>query len=124
MAERIQRDGITSEASYAAQPEYGFDGNWYSVRLTFDGRSMVTPFGMGPGLSGYPSAADVLSSLVSDAAGYENAQDFSDWASEYGYDDDSRRAYAIYEIVAAQTDKLRAFLGDEYDAYLWETDGD
>lgn len=33
------------------------------------------------------------------------------------------RANATYEQVKAQTEQLRAFLGEQYDAYLYETEG-
>ena len=72
-----------------------------------------------------PTGHDVLSSMLSDAAGAENARgDFAEWASEYGYDEDSRSAERTYRQVMAQTDLLRALLDDSYDAYLWETDND
>ena len=89
MTERVTLDGITAESKPIGRPDDGFDANWYQVTLAYAGRTMITNFGMGYGLTGYPVAAEVVNSLVSEAAGYENAQDFSDWASEYGYDEDS-----------------------------------
>ena len=70
-----------------------------------------------------PTAEDVINSLVSDAATYENAQGFEDWASELGFDADSRRAYRVWEQTEEQTRLLRSFLADEYEAYLYETEG-
>lgn len=43
-----------------------------------------------------PSLEDVLHSLLSDGEAFFNAQSFEDWASEYGYETDSRKAEAIY----------------------------
>jgi hypothetical protein len=53
--------------------------------------SMTIPYSMGPAHLRDPRAEDVLDCLASDAAGFENARSFEEWASEYGYDTDSRR---------------------------------
>lgn len=69
-----------------------------------------------------PTAASVLYRLLRDASAAD--QCFADWASEYGYDTDSRKALAIYEacceigralrrvFTAAQRDELRELLQD------------
>ena len=46
-----------------------------------------------------PTPADILNCLASDASAYENAKDFEEWASEYGYDTDSRKPKKIYKVV-------------------------
>ena len=51
-----------------------------------------------------PHAAGVLYSLILDSSAVE--QSFSNWCSEYGYDDDSRKALATYEACQANADKL------------------
>jgi hypothetical protein len=84
---------------------------------------MVVPFGMGSANTEEPDAADVLNCLASDASGYENARSFEEWASELGFDADSRKAERTYREVERQAQQLRAFLGSEYDAYLYETEG-
>ena len=84
---------------------------------------MKTRFSQGSAHTENPSLADVLDCLGSDSAGYENAKDFEDWASEYGYDTDSRKAEKIYNTVAKQAEELKAFLGEEaYNQLLWETE--
>lgn len=124
---RIDQDGITADATMTDAPAWARDEkhprNWYRVTLTYDGRKLAVPFGMGSALTGEPGADDVLNCLASDAAGYENARSFEEWASEYGYDTDSRKAEQTYRQVEAQTAKLRVFLGAQYDAYLWQTEG-
>lgn len=52
-----------------------------------------------------PTAAAVLYCLLSDASATD--QCFADWASEYGYDTDSRKAFAIYEACCANGLELR-----------------
>jgi len=54
----------------------------------------------------------VLDSLGSDAGTYLNARGFEDWATEYGYDPDSRRAEAIWKAVGKQMADLRKVLGE------------
>ena len=69
-----------------------------------------------------PNAASVLYCLLSDAEALD--QSFSDWAGNFGYDTDSRKALATYEtccdagremrrlFTAAQRDELRDLLQD------------
>lgn len=85
--------------------------------------TLVTFYSMGSGLKGAPELADVLDCLASDASGADNARDFEDWASEYGYDTDSRKAEKIYNACVEGRDKLKAFLGaPAYEALLWNTE--
>ena len=67
-----------------------------------------------------PECDTVLDCLASDASGYENSRYFADWASEYGYDTDSRKAENTYRIMAEQCKELRHFLGSEAFAELME----
>lgn len=53
----------------------------------------------------YPRAALVIKSLVSDAMGSD--QSFSDWCSDYGYDDDRISHRGIYEACVKNTKRLR-----------------
>lgn len=53
----------------------------------------------------YPHAASVMYSLVSEAMGSD--QSFSDWCSDYGYDDDKISHREIYEACAKNTKRLR-----------------
>ena len=121
---RIARDNVRAEATMTDKPEWSDweDAYWYSVTLRRKRRQMTTPFGTGYGWDREPDAEDVLESLLSDASGIENARSFEDWADEYGYDTDSRKALATYELTRDQTAKLRRFLGDDYQSYLWETE--
>lgn len=70
-----------------------------------------------------PELVDVLDCLASDAGGYENARGFEDWASEYGYDTDSRKAYATFETVEEQAKELHRLLGTgAFNQLLWEVE--
>jgi hypothetical protein len=64
-------------------------------------------------------ADEVMESLTADAAGYDNAAGFEEWAREYGYDPDSRKAKRTYREVCRQAEKLRRFLGDDYESAVY-----
>ena len=70
-----------------------------------------------------PTLADVLDSLASDASGYENAPDFADWASEYGYDTDSRKAEKTFRTIKRHSEQLKRTIGAEaYEELLCNTE--
>lgn len=126
MQERVNRDGITATSEWSERPPANaWDGaaNWYRVTLHNGEQTLTVPFGMGSGHTDEPEAAEVINCLVSDAATYENARSFEEWADELGFDEDSRKALTTWRQVAKQTAALRDFLGAEYDAYLWDTEG-
>lgn len=99
------------------------DANHFKVTLRHAGKQLTTYFSQGYGISGEPTAESVLNALASDSAGVENARSFEDWAYEYGYDIDSRKAEKLYKVCERQADKLKKFLGDDlYEALLWDTE--
>lgn len=59
-----------------------------------------------------PDAADVLYSLVQDASVIDYGS-FESWASEFGYDTDSRKAEKTYRDCLEIALKLRNGLGDD-----------
>lgn len=86
-------------------------------------RAMTTFFSQGSAHIGEPTLTSVLDCLASDAAGFENAQSFEDWASEYGYDADSRKAEKTFKAISKQAEGLKRLLGeDAYGTLLWHTD--
>lgn len=95
---------------------------FFSRGLT--GRTFVTHFSMGSGLKGEPEAGDVLDCIASDCRGLEQDatgafRPFEQWASEYGYDPDSRAAERTYHIIIEQSARLVLFLGrDLYNVLL------
>jgi hypothetical protein len=100
-------------------PDYSTDADgWehhaYTLKLTYDGREMMSPWRAGLGITDDPTLADVLESLFLDTDSYTD--DFEEWASEYGYDTDSRKAEATWRAVGEQAAKVRALFGDDYDA--------
>lgn len=95
------------------------------VRRATDRRhSLTIVFSMGYGHRGKaPKVADVLECLSSDASTVINAGSFEDWASELGYDSDSRKAQRTFDQTDRQTTKLRRFLGESIFEQLLRVDG-
>jgi hypothetical protein len=117
IAERL---GITASAVGCPCPANRLDDAWartathYQVTLRRGARRMTVPFFMGSALKGPPTADEVLECLLSDASGLDDAAGFEEWAREYGYDPDSRKAKRTYREVCRHAENLRRFLGDDY----------
>jgi len=89
-------------------------GKRYNARK--DGTAIVARmtvyFSMGYGHHGAePEVQDVLDCLLSDSDVLD--REFEDWASDLGYDSDSRKAERIYKACLKSSGKLKAFLGEE-----------
>lgn len=66
-----------------------------------------------------PELADLLNCLASDAPGTEDS--FEDWAANYGYDEDSRKAENTFRIDCKQARELRYLLGREaYETLVYQ----
>lgn len=126
--EFIAKNGLSMDCRRASSNPNMKDGesmdHWACNIYVANGDLWPVPFSMGHGHNGKaPELADVLDCLASDASGWENAQDFEQWAYEYGYDPDSRTAERIYNTVEAQVDDMKVFLGETaYEALLWDTE--
>lgn len=90
----------------------------YSLTLGYKGRKMTLNYFQGCGIKTDPTSRGVLDCLLSDASGADNARSFEEWASEYGYSNDSRKAEKVYRAVERQTIKLKSLLGADYDTFL------
>jgi hypothetical protein len=136
LRERIRQNQITAKATQREGPpayvDWGGDERggtaWWDVTLKLgrgeDKRQLTVPFGLGPGFMGKPpDALRVLSCLCEDAAGWENADGFEDWVREYGADeDDGTKNMQLYQRVTDGVKRLRRFLGETYEDYLWDTE--
>mgnify|MGYP001769558210 CR=1 FL=1 len=122
----VNQNKVKIEVDYADEnklnPDWK-DANHYKVTLKCNGKQLTTYFSQGYGITGEPKPEDVLNALASDSSGVENARSFEDWASEYGYDTDSRKAEKIYNVCVKQSEKLKSFLGDDkYQDLLYNTE--
>jgi len=126
LADFIRRHHVTSTAtedpSIPEDPAWRGASHW-KVQVRVEGRVMTIPYHLGSAHTGPPQLDDVLNSLALDSSGYENARGFEDWASEYGYDADSRKARGIWRQVQVQARKLKQLLGaTAYDELLYHTE--
>jgi len=87
--------------------------NPWKVTLRKGRKRLTVPFYTGPACKGEPTAADVLYCLASDVNAGEMT--FRDFVSEFGYDEDSRKAEHTFKACARLAPKVRAFLGDDFD---------
>lgn len=58
-----------------------------------------------------PQLAEVLDSVALDCSSIDNARDFEDWASEFGYDTDSRKAEKAYDTCRDAFKSMESLLG-------------
>ena len=125
----IKRERLSMECKpIASNPNMDEDrlhpmNHWLCNIKVKNGDIWPVPFSMGNALQGPPELPDVLDCLASDAAGFDNARTFEEWASEYGYDSDSRKAERIYNTIEEQSEDMRVFLGDAaYQDLLYNTE--
>lgn len=123
--EFVNKLSITATNEYADSNKLMDDQpmNHYRTTLhrsTADGRPkrVTITFSKGLGLQGEPTATEVIECMIMDAQGLENSRYFKDWAADYGYDEDSRKAEKVYKAVNWQTLKLKRFLGGYYEEAL------
>lgn len=105
-------------------PDWKDADHWLCVLTRIDGEeefSLTTPVSKGSGHKGVaPNAAEVLSCLASDASSYENADDPSEFAHEFGYTD-KNEATRVYHACGESRRNLYRFLTSEhYEELLYE----
>lgn len=120
MQEAATRLGVTVEITKdrgIQRDAQGWEHHAYLLTVTFgSGASIVTPWSQGLGIESSPTEepATILDSLVQDCTD----EDFDTWADEYGYDTDSRKAYATWEACRMVAARLIATLGEDEVSHL------
>ena len=129
LSDRIVDDGISISTDYQGTMDHDefqrgpWDHDHWKCVLVFAGRKLDTDFKLGMGFAGAaPTVDQVLECLLLDASSIANGESFEEFCDEYGYDDDSRTAEKIYRSTIEQTARLKAFLGEKFDEYMWETE--
>lgn len=95
--------------------------HWTVTLRNRAGRTMTVPFSQGSAHKQPPTVHDVLYCLAADVP--EDGATFEDWASNYGYDTDSRKAERLFRAVERQTLDLREWAGPDFDS-LRDADAD
>lgn len=100
------------------------DANHYYVTLKRKGGKQIsTYFSKGYGHSDEPQPNEILSCFALDSSGIENAGDYEDWLSEFGYEDNAS-GRKLYNTCLKQSERVKRWLGDDlYEELLWDTDG-
>jgi hypothetical protein len=98
-----------------ATDDTGWEHWAYTLNVTnrSRGTSFTTPWKQGVLVTQDPDGdpAMILDDMIKTHWGYVCAGGFEDWAMDYGYDPDSRRAEALYNEIAAQHEAILIFLG-------------
>jgi len=97
-------DGLNNEAHLTRH---------FRCRIRKGAKQMSLYFSQGSAHVKDPTLEDTLESLSLDGSSYDNSRGFEDWAAEYGYEPDSRKAEKIYKAVKRQQDQLERLLGEE-----------
>ena len=120
LEERIAEDGITLIASPREKAPFpGPEMDWWNVQLRMGGKRMRVTFGMGTGNGGEkPSPAQVLGNVLSEVTD----ETYEDWCGEFGYDPQNREHRRTWHLIRIYTERLRGFLGDKFDEYVYETE--
>lgn len=98
------------------ESEWSSGATHYNCTLRMGRKRMTVRFHMGAAICREPSVSDVLDCLITDSdvmlAGGE-IERFEAWASNFGYDTDSRKAEQTYRACVATARKLVKFLGEK-----------
>lgn len=119
LKEFIQKHKITMDCEYADSNPLLVDDEWakkaharhWKCTLKRGKKRLSVPFSQGCGIAYDPDAENVLNSLRCDSEGLDQA--FESWASDLGFDTDSRKAHRLFLICKKQKSKLEKFLGAE-----------
>jgi hypothetical protein len=124
-AHGITVEPLLTDLLDSERDEWGKDpgATHWKVKVRKDWGVFTMRFHMGSAFKRPPNVTEVLGALATDGVGYANAKDFEDWANEYGYNPDSRKAERIYRQVGDNATKARQTFGDAiYEALLWDTE--
>ena len=105
----VRQDRVCLHFALGDKPRWPSGQRHYLCTLEMAGRFLSTDYFT----NGTPTREGVLGCLLSDCT----EDSFEDWCSNYGYDTDSRKAFATWEACRATMPKVRAFLGDKFDEY-------
>ncbi|OMC55391.1 hypothetical protein A5747_13440 [Mycobacterium sp. IS-836] len=102
--------------NYVDAPPAKWQHYSYRVRVhNGNGQHFDSPWAQGTAITASPTeqVAEIVDSLLSDVWSYQQARDFEDWALDFGYDTDSRKAEKLYRQIAAMEPGVVALFGDQ-----------
>ena len=111
---------LKMDVDYADSNPSMNNDNWQAnhYKLTFkkDKKRFTTFFSQGIGIQGEPEIPGVLECLQGDCQSAEYS--FEDFCGEFGYDQDSRKAFKIYKACGKIKGKLHKFLGSDFYRFI------
>jgi len=119
MREFVKKNKIRINVEWAERNPSMIEDAWsrtanhYKTILKKDNKQLTVYFSMGSALTNEPTAEEVLNSLALDGSVYLNNDSFENFCSEFGYDEDSRKAEKLYNTILKQAEKTEKFLGTE-----------
>lgn len=115
LAEFVSENGIKMSSVWAPKNPNMEDSenmDHWACAIRFGRRRMTLFFSMGSAHKGKaPGISEVLDCLLSDYV--HPKENFESWASEFGYDTDSRKAEKTFTACQLQSRNLEALLGDK-----------
>lgn len=99
--------------------DWGKSAKHYAFRIYItEGDKYTTPdktplrgyYSQGSGIKTNPKTVDVLNAVVMDSMGI-NGTSFELWCGDFGYETDSRKAYATYHACLKESQQLKELLG-------------
>jgi hypothetical protein len=121
---RLAEDNVQAEVRRGNRdphPASDYPMDDWTVVLTLGRRRLPISWWTGFGLTGTPTARDVLARLLSEAADVDTSHDFAGWSAQHRFDRDDQKQGRLYRARLRQTETLRSFLGDKYGSYLRDT---
>jgi len=94
--------------------KFKLNGNHLDTRYGF--KQMTTFFSQGIGIQGEPEIPGVLECLQGDCQSAEYS--FEDFCGEFGYDQDSRKAFKTYKACGKIKSKLHKFLDADFYRFI------
>lgn len=122
LAELAQNVRITCEYG-AIRQDFDKLDDWqkqahpYRCTIRYQGRRYSFDYFMGQGHTSEPTVSDALDALLSEAAA--GADSFTEFCNSLGYDEDSRKAYRMWQACQRTERNMRRLLGDDYETFLY-----
>lgn len=108
---------IRSEQTHLDRKDFPGARSWKVTLKNPRGRTLTIPYSMGPALTGEPELEDVLECVISDALCYRGVGSIEEFASEFGYELESRgdldRLKRAYNACKRYSERLETWLTEE-----------
>jgi hypothetical protein len=111
---------VTAEYEDTTTRSDGWTCHRWSIVLTYQGRTMKSPFFQGMAHTEAPTLQDVLESLFLDASVGEMT--FEDYCSDFGSNSDSIAARNTWRACKSTARAVRRLLGEDYETIRQETE--